>query len=79
MALAGYSTIVSGRSAYVPLRTFDPQFYTSKTYRDSVLSSNILRKATQLVAQIEAASVKKPNPIAAILANVRGSFLDYRA
>ncbi|HRQ59948.1 MAG TPA: hypothetical protein PLO23_00270 [Alphaproteobacteria bacterium] len=85
MALAGYSVKGLGadflkQGAFVPLRRFDPGMYGSKIYRDSVMSSNILRKATQLVAQIEAAAAKpKTTPIETILASTRGKGFDFRA
>lgn len=80
MALAGYNADFLKQGAFVPLRRFDPGLYGSKLYRDSVMSSNILRKATQLVAQIEAAAAKpKTNPIETILASTRGKGFDFRA
>lgn len=80
MAVAGYNAASNKLGAFVPLRRFDPQFFGSKLYRDSVISSNILRKATQLVAQIEAAGKQpKANPIETLLAQTRGKSFDVRA
>ncbi|MCD8562688.1 MAG: hypothetical protein LRY54_01175 [Alphaproteobacteria bacterium] len=46
--------------AHISLRRYDIFLYRSKAYRDSVISDNILRKATQLVAQIENAKWNAP-------------------
>ncbi|MCD8498073.1 MAG: hypothetical protein LRZ85_08365 [Alphaproteobacteria bacterium] len=48
---SGVST--TQKFAHFKLRGYDPMFARSKFYRDAVISSNIIRKATQLVADIE--------------------------
>lgn len=72
--------ITSGtqKFAHFGLRKYDPLFYSYKSYRDSVISSNLLRKATQLVAQIEAARVAPKNPVEELLKR-RGNILDTKS
>lgn len=71
-----FQTIAGSGSkvAFLSLRKFDPLYYSSKAYRDGVIGSNILRKATQLVAQIEAARNVSTNPIADLLKHRGGTF-----
>jgi hypothetical protein len=72
-----FSQTVSSFSlpGHISLRRYDPFLYRYKAYRDSVIDSNILRKATQLVAQIEAARTIPKNPVEALL-KARGGRLD---
>lgn len=66
----------SQKFAHFGLRRYDPMFTNNKFYRDSVISSNIIRKATQLVAQIEAAGkMPNKNPVEELL-KTRGSKID---
>lgn len=64
--------------AHFGLRKFDPLFSGNKFYRDSVLSANLIRKATQLVAQIESARNVPQNPLEHLL-KMRGSLLDTKS
>lgn len=73
-----FDTISGGKSAFIPLQKFNPLYYSSKAYRDGVIGANILRKATQLVAQIEASRNVSTNPIADLL-KVRGGKIDTKS
>lgn len=48
-----FSTTLSSTKNFIPLRKSNPVYAGSKLYRDAVIGANIIRKAAQLVNDIE--------------------------